>query len=334
MSPTTRIGRAGVAFAVLGPLLLAACAPPLPEPTPDAEPAVVQAALSTDQVERVVEQVAAVLAEADAGGSAETLDPRVTGPAEAVRSVEYRLAAAGVEQALTPVPEGIQTIVVPATTTWPRTVMVVTEPPEDLQAPLLLTLVQPRPREAYELWSWVRLFPGVQMPATTEPGLGSPTVPGGEESGLLVPPEDVIPRYVDVLTSGTESEHAATFAEDPMRAQIVGVRDSLSASLAEQGSLVETYQPAFDGVTRSLATADGGAVVVGAVETVTTITLDDSTLTLGAGETVALLGGDTITESLTTTWLSMVAFYVPPAGSSDPVVVLGGEHTPTEVTGQ
>ena len=101
--------------------------------------------------------------------------------------------------------------------------MVVTEPPEDLQAPLLLVLVQSEPRAQYELQAWARLFPEVQTPPTTQPEIGSqPVVP--DDESLLASPEAVVTQYLDVLTHGAESEFAAAFTEDPLRAGIAATQ--------------------------------------------------------------------------------------------------------------
>ena len=325
-----RRARVGIAVGLL--LALTACAAPLPEPQPDAIPAVLPPALSVEQVEEVLADVAATLAEADTAGSAELLEPRVEGAAERIRTVEYVLAAAGDPDALTPIPANAQTLVVPTTDTWPRTVMVVTEPPEDLQAPLLLVLVQAEPRAQYELQAWARLFPGVQTPPTTQPEIGSRAVDPDDET-LLVSPETVVAEYLDVLTNGAESEFAAAFTEDPLRAGIAATRAAFTESASVNGgSLTETYQPAGLGP-YAIATADGGAIVVGVIETLTTITLADSVLTLG-DQTAALLGKDTVTTSVAFTWLSVVAFAVPPAGSSQPIEVLGAEHSRVGATGE
>jgi hypothetical protein len=311
---------------------LTACAAPLPEPHPDAVPAALPPALSTEQVDTILDEVAATLEQADAAGSAELLEPRVDGVANRIRTAEYTLAAAGDPDALTPIPADAQTLVVPTTDTWPRTVMVVTEPPEDLQAPLLLVLMQSEPRAQYELQAWARLFPGVQTPLTTQPEIGSDPV-ATDEGGLLASPEAVVSQYLDVLTNGAESEYVAAFTEDPLRAGIVATRDAFTQSASVNGgSLTETYQPADTGP-YAIATADGGAIVVGVIETLTTITLADSVLTLG-DQTAALLGKNTVTKSVAFTWLSVVAFAVPPAGSSEPIEVLGAEHSRVGVTGE
>ncbi|WP_182111636.1 MULTISPECIES: hypothetical protein [unclassified Actinotalea] len=316
---------------VTGALLLAGCATPLPEPQPDAVPAVLPPAVSQEQVEDVMDEVAAVLAEADAATEASLLDARLFGPAREIRGVEYALARAGDPSALTPIPAVAQTIVAPTTDTWPRTVMAVTEAPADLQAPLLLTLVQETPRTPYRLWAWVRLFPGVEMPATARPEVGSAPVANDADT-VAVPPADVVARYVDLLTNGDASPYAAEFTPDPLRAGIIATRDAFAGVVGANGTLTETYAP-LDSGPYSIETADGGAIVVGGFRTVTTITLADSTLTIG-DQTAALLGKPTVANNLAISWLSVVAFAVPPAGSSEPITVLGGEHSRIQVTGE
>lgn len=320
-----------IALTVVTALSLAACTTPLPEPQPEAVPAVVPSAVTVEQVEDVLADVSAVIAAADEQSTAELLDSRVTGAAREIRQVEYALRVAGDTEAVTPIPEAAQTIIAPQTDTWPRPVLVVTEPPADLQPPLLLALQQDEPRAQYRLSAWVRLFPGVEMPTTAQPQLGSPVL-APDSDALTVPPGEVIGRYVDLLTNGAASAQVPFFAEDPLRVGIAATRDAYTAVVGENGTLTETYQPNADAPI-AIGTADGGAIVVGGFRTVTTITLSESTLNIG-DQTAALLGGSSVRTNLAMTWLSTVAFVIPPAGSTEPVRMLGAEHSLVGVTGE
>ena len=320
----------GLSAALVLTAALAACSAPLPTPEPEALPASAPVALGAAQVSRILGEVTSALSAADEATSGDDLAPRITGTAAEIRTAQYVQAAAGESDALTEIPATPQTVIAPATDTWPRTMMVVTTAPEDLRAPLLLTLVQQDARAPYTLVSWARLFPGTQMPATAQPEIGSDPV-AIDSTATAVSPADVLSRYIDVLTNGDDSEFAATFAEDPLRDRIAQQREGWTTAVGEQGSIDETYEVLGD-TPYALATADGGAVVVGSLRTVTTIELVDSTLTVGA-QTAALLGKDKVSESLTITWDSVVAFAVPPAGSDEPITVLGGEHAPVSVTG-
>jgi hypothetical protein len=303
--------------------VLAGCSAPLPIPQPDAEPALVPPALSTEQVSDILEEIAAVLETADGELSADDLEERVFGPALVIRSAEYVLADDGKEDALTEIPPAAQTVVVPTMEDWPRTLMLVTESPQDLQAPLVLTLVQTEPRSQYRLWGWVRLFAGVQMPATTRPELGSSLVEE-DATELAAPPTDVVERYVDVLTNADASEFAEDFVPDELRPGITRTFEAWKSVVGRNGKISQTYSVGEDGP-YAISTADGGALVMGVAETTTTIELSDSTLTIG-DETTALAGTRTVRKKLTLSWQSVLLFWVPPEGSAQPIEVLGAEH--------
>lgn len=319
----------GSAVAAASALLLVACSTPLPEPEPEPEPVTAPAALDTEQAARVLADTAAVLDAADEEEEPRLLDSRVFGPARHIRTAEYVLAEEG--QELTTIPPTAQTLIVPTTTSWPRVFMAITEPPEDLRAPLLLTFVQDGPREQYRMWSWARLFPGVEMPATAQPEVGSEPVEPDDDA-LAMAPQEVLEAYLDVLAEGGDSDHADTFTEGPLATGIVETREAYEELVDDNGSLTETYQATQTGP-YAIGAAEGDAIVVGSFRTTTAITLDDSTLTIG-DETAALLGEETVESDLTITWISVVTFSVPPAGSEDPIEVLGAEHSRIDVEGE
>lgn len=316
--------------AVLGVVLLAGCAQPLPEPSPDPAPAAPPAAVVPSQVEDVLAAVSDAIEAADAEQSLGPAAERVTGPAATLRTAEYALAA-GTDAEVTPVPEGTQTIVTTATDTWPRMIVVVTEAPEDLRAPLLLTLVQDGPREQYRLWSWVRLFPGTQMPPTSQPEVGNAPVPM-DSTEVLVPPGELMDRYVDVLVDGDDSPHVGTFGADPLRENLAGLRDAYAQSAANGGAVTESIEPLEEGPV-AVGTADGGAIVTGGFRLTISITLEDSTLTVDPATAAFLDGETTLSSSLELTFVGTVAFAVPPVGGEEQVTLLGGEFSLTGATG-
>ncbi|WP_454051390.1 hypothetical protein [Cellulomonas sp. Marseille-Q8402] len=340
MSPRTsgarrlrRPGLARTAVATVALLGLAACANPVPQPTPDAAPAVPPPALTVAQSTSVLDQVGEVLATGDAALDAAGLPARLSGPALDIRTAEYvRATATNGERPPVSLPMTAQTTIVPDTDTWPRTQMVVTEQPADLQAPLLLVLQQDGPREPYRLWSWARLGPSVQMPATADPAIGSePVAP--DDTSLLLPPTEAIAQYADVLTNGDASAAAATFPPDFFRTAITEARNQTVASLQAVATVAETTAP-VDGSVTALRTADGGAIVVGRLSTVTTVTLSQGSITLNDPFDAALAGKGSVTSNLVRTWTDVVALYVPPAGGAEQVSVLAAEHARTSVTGE
>lgn len=325
-----RIASAVVGAAVTA-LVVSGCANPVPVPQPEAVAPVPPPVLDQKQSTAVLDQVGTVLAAADEARNREALAERLTGPALTVRQSEYtRAEATGGERTPVQVPTSAQVTITPDTTEWPRWQMVVTEQPADLQAPLLLVLVQESPREQYKLWSWSRLGQSVQMPATAEPDIGSEPVPADSDT-LTVTPTDAIAQYADLLTNGSSSAHAGSFGEDFFSTAVWQSREQTIQSLQAVATVTETVTPA-DGQVMALRTTDGGAIVVGQMNTVTTATLSQGSITLNDPFDVALAGTDSVTGALVRTWTDVIALYVPPAGSQDQVQVLAAEHARTAVS--
>jgi len=316
--------------AALALALLAGCSTPLPQPAPEPTPPVAPAATTVAQSTDVLGQLGEVLSTADATLDPAALGPRVTGPALATRTAEYvRANATGGAKPPTVLPTDEQVLIVPQTTAWPRTQLVVTEQPDDLQAPRILVLQQAAPREQYKLWGWARMAPGVSMPPTAEPATGS-AVLAPDAQGLVVTPADAFVQYADVLANGTASPYAATFAADPFRAAIEAARAAMVAGVESAASATETYTPDAAPVV-ALATADGGAIVVGQLTTVSTVTLTvaGGTIPIQDPFYAALTGAQSAGSSFARTYTDVLVMYVPPADSGAPVQVLAAEHAVT-----
>ena len=325
-------------LALVAGLVLTACAPELPQPSPPGPPAVPPTVVTLEQSTRILGEVGETLATADASRRPEDLSPRVSGPALAARRAEYAVArAAGNAEAVTALPTEPQTLVVARTTDWPRTQIVVTQQPDDLTSPRLLVLRQESPRSPYSLWGWARLLPGVTMPATASPETGSEPVEP-DATTLVASPADVVTQYADVLGNGAASAFAASFATpDPYRQQIEAGRARNQGIAAEgSGTFTETYAAVPDQVV-ALATEDGGAIVVGGMTTASTLTISGASLTVppdfAAVSSGKLAPNAVLRNSLSVNYTDVVAFYVPPAGADAPIQVLGGEHTFTSASG-
>lgn len=319
--------------AALGLALLAGCATPLPQPAPEPAPAVAPAVTTVDQSTDVLTQLGEVLAQADVALDPAALAPRVTGPALATRTAEYvRMSATAGAKPPTVLPTDEQVLIVPQTTAWPRTQLVVTEQPDDLQAPRILVLQQAAPREQYKLWGWARMGQGVQMPATAAPETGSAVV-APDATGLVTTPTDAFARYADVLTNGDASQFAAGFAPDAFRASIEAARAATAAGVQAAGTATETYTVDPASVV-GLATVDGGAIVVGQMTTVSTVTLTvaGGTIPISDPFYAALAGTQSAGGSFTRTFTDVLVMYVPPEGSGAPVQVLAAEHAVTSAS--
>lgn len=332
--PRARVATVMVAAA----LVLTSCAPALPAPAPGTVPAVPPPVLTQDQADRVLGEIGTSLATADEALSVPDLAARLSGPALASRAAEYAVSAttAGAK-GLTALEMNAQTIVLPSTEGWPRTEFVVTEQPDDLSSPRLLVLQQATPRGQYTLWGWVRLLPGIKMPATAAPTVGSQPL-AADATGLVATPNDVVAHYADVLLNGDASAFIAEFAEpDTYRQGVASGREPYAAIATQtKGTFSETYTPVPD-QTFVLATADGGALAVSAMTTSSTLDFSGASLPLppelAAVSGGALAPGAELRANLSVTYTDVIAFYIPPTGAKTPVQVLGAEHIRTSVTG-
>ncbi|MDM7830920.1 hypothetical protein [Cellulomonas edaphi] len=311
--------------------LLAGCAPALPQPTPPPAPAVAPAAVTPGQSSRVLEDLGTVLAAADKKLDDKLLAPRVQEPALEMRSAEYvRAKATDGKREPTALPTTSQATIVPRTEAWPRTQLVVTDQPADLQAQRILVLKQDGPRDQYMLWGWSRLLPGVQMPQTARPEIGSPVV-APDSDALLVSPQDAIAQYADVLTKDTKSKYDDDFADNASRDEINDLRKRNEKAVKGSGKYEETYT-AEDEPVVSLGTIDGGAIVVGQLTSLakTTLTLDGAKVPISDPFYRALSGKKTANKSFLRTSTDILVLYVPPAGSDAPMSVLAFESVITD----
>ncbi|WP_263732663.1 hypothetical protein [Cellulomonas sp. SG140] len=328
-----RAGGLVVMTAVLGSVL-AGCAAAPPAPHPQAAPAVPPPVLSLAQTTTVLSDLGKVLTTGDAALDPNALTARVMDPALAMRHAEYlRAQATNGQRPPTALPTSAQAVIEPRTSTWPRTQVVVSVQPDDLQAPRLLVLEQATPREQYRLWGWARLFPGVSMPATATPGAGSPVL-SADASGLSLRPDQVMPAYADVLSNGDGSQSAPQFAPDPFRTSVTSARQTLATNVKDVGNAAETYTPDPAPLT-VIGTVDGGALVIGKMTTVSTvsITVGGAKLTLSPVES-ALAATSEATQSLVRTYTDVLVFRVPPAGSTAQVQLVAAEAVLTAVAAQ
>lgn len=312
------------ALIISGALLLTACAPDLPTVTTDASSAEVPV-LTPERLADVYTSVGQALA-----AGTETLDPavlvpRVTGPALALRTAELTVASAtGVKDAITEVPTTLQSEVIPATEGWPRWTFAVSERPQNLQTERLLISEQAAPREQYKLWGWLRLFPGVTLPAFPAATVGTAEV-AADDASLVLTPVDAVAHYADVLNSGDASAYAAEFPADPLRDQMTARRaDRTALATAGAGSYTLVFTPT-EGVLRSLRTADGGALVVAQMTSAETLAGEPGAVINPPPTESAFTGGAAPSNSLTVGRTALVGIYVPPAGSTDPMSVVGSE---------
>lgn len=327
----SRARRRGVAAALLAVGLLGACSQdPLPSPAAvDTEQT--GPALSVQSATNVLADIGETLDAADAARDPALLEPRVTEPAAGMRTGQYHVADLTQDRLTPPAISTVpRTVYVPHTSPHPRTLMSVSEAPQDGNLPQLLALQQAGARDPYKLWGWAELFPGVTVPALPSPEVGARTL-APDAQGLAATPTDALARYAATLedTGGADAGAFTPPENDPFKERHRRLEDGLGPQLLAAGNVESTANPASSSPV-ALETADGGALVMGQVTTTETIrrTTAGSQIDLSGDYVDFLEGNGSVVGSVTFTYGTTLALHVPRADAEDPTIqVLGATTT-------
>ncbi len=343
---------AAPAIVLSGALLLGACtsggalsASPTPTPTEGTEtPAV---AVTEAQLARIISRVGQTLAEADEENDASLAATRLSGAALELRQAVYEMREEDDDLGtLVPFPQGDVELTLPQRLpaegdTWPRAVFaIVQEPAVEVpseeeggeptieQSPqLAVVLVQADPRSQYTVASavTVTLAEGQDRPQVAPAELGAPVL-GPQAPQLAVTPEAVAAGYADVLLNGEESDSYSLFQiEGDTLIEQIGAE----AKRARRDDLPETATIRFatavtDDPIVSFVTNDGGALVSFSLRETERVVPTQAGAAINAPDAVAALAGvDQSTKGIRAFYGIQVLFFVPPVGSTDPVVLLG-----------
>lgn len=190
------------------------------------------------------------------------------------------------------------------------------------QAPAVLLLTAKDASAAYRIGGSVTLLPGARLPKVADPTEGSPRL-AADTTGLSVSPGDLGPTYADVLNNGTTAPQAGSFAKDSFVDQVQKAAAAQRQGVARFGTYTQTHQ-AVPGATFAIRTTDGGALVLTALQRI-------STFTARAGNTATLppdvrvLTGEVQAGTFTTTAAEMLLFVVPPAGKGKAQLVAASD---------
>jgi hypothetical protein len=284
-------------------------------------------AVTAPQLERITARISTTTLEADQSLNADLAATRFVGPALDERKGNYAIRAKIPDYAASPViPSSPGGLTLPqATDTWPRTVMsVVQDQADPSSAPTAIVLVQANPRSNYQVEYAMRLEPQAEIPEVAPATIGAAQLPP-DSSFLLLPPNKLASAYADIITNGENSEFAALFdAEaDTLRGVIASDREAKKAALPTTAS-IEFSVAAGTAPPVALATNESGSLVsVNIAETEVVKPLEVGAKIKPSGAVAALSGLTETEKGVQSTYSDQLLFYVPPAGSTEKIRLLG-----------
>ena len=325
---------------LVGSLVLSGCSTGFPTtviavPTPTASSAALEAAAALEapavtvpQAERIIANIAATVALADTNLDATLIATRLAGPALALRLANYVMRHAdGAIPAVPAIAAGTVEIVLPQQSdTWPRVVFAVMKDATDATvAPTAIMLLQDSPRSQYKVHYAVTLEPGAVIPASA-PALIGTTRMGPDQKLLKIPAKELAPDYGDILTTDTASEFYSLFESegDSLRAAIGAAFKAKRAKEIPSTARIAFTHTAGTGEIIALSTNDAGAIVaVDLTETETVKPVEAGAAINAPASVKALLGKGMSTRGIQAVYGQQLLFYVPSAGSTDKIILLG-----------
>ncbi|WP_054952472.1 LptM family lipoprotein [Flaviflexus massiliensis] len=335
------------AFAAATALVLSACSDTgdeIPTPSvetpstsatdtesPEEDATITEGDGQSQRADQVLEAIAASLDQAYEERTTENILERINGPARQVIEAEFANAERfGIED-LSPVP------LTDADSTWstsadfPRVAMVFTQNPDTGSNDQLVVLSQANGRSNYKLWGYADLVPAeVDITFATD----TDAIPGDSAEGLATSPLQAITEYAERLRGDDTN---VTFEDDALSSSLQAQRDSIAESLGETGNVTIDARALNHGPL-SMATEDGGAVTMGALEYDVVIdrTTAGSTITVG-DELARWMTGEAdstydVQGTLTSTYYVTVAFYIPARGEGNVHVIATADPVLTNVT--
>ena len=322
---TLRQGTAGVLTAALAGGLALAMVPGPASATQEGSGEESRPVVLDSQLTRILGSVAGAVQDADAAKDASLLKERAASTALSLREANYAAAAKAPD---TKAPAAVAaspllTDMVSAGTAFPRTVVAVTQG-GDNTVPQALMLVQASPRENYKLVSAIQMLPGTTFPQPPSDGTGVSAAPADSGEGLILSPQGAVDALADALTN-PDGSNKDTFAANSFAEAVTTFQAKVTSNPDNEFASISFKHTPVAPDTRALRTADGGAIVFGYMSH------SYSSVPREAGDSINLEG--TIYETLTgkkntetgidVTHGEAVMLYVPPAGSSDQVEVIG-----------
>ncbi len=153
-----------------------------------------------------------------------------------------------------------------------------------------------------------------------------------KDTGLVMTPKDAVAAYADVLQNGASSQYAQKFADDDLRTKLADLTEQVQKAMElNEGSQQQVFTP-VDGAISVMRSADGGDLVVAQINSEWTRSAGSGRESQPASDAEkALFGDGQATSTMKTTYVNVVALYVPPANSDAKITAVGSERQPVRV---
>ena len=324
--PTSRRQARALKFAALTLVsaTLAGCTPdyvnPVLSPSPSPAQDTLTPVMTKDQLKRVLEEITAVVSEADADLDRESIEARVSGPALIARRAAYNIArrTENPEPPAALLASPIQLFLPSATDTWPRSVMVVTGE----QTLTMMILRQETARDQYRLYQYMDILPGVDFPEVAAEEVGANTVKE-DSKFLLLPPADLATAVGSLLNEGPDSSWSIFVDGDNQYiTDVSSVQQTLAQTLTN-ANVTFDHKVSPDEMVL-LTSGEGGALVgIYMIDTYTIIPKSPGDAVAISGQEAILLGAGGSATGIETRYGAMLLFHMPAAGSESRARLLG-----------
>ncbi len=288
--------------------------------------------LTVDQEQEIRTKILETLDQYNQDRNTDALGTILEGPELEIRTSELNVArATGNLDRKTTIPTDLAQAVISTDSGWPRTVFSITTTTEDQQSKRLLVLKQDSARQNYKLWGVARLFSGVTMPSFEVASTGSQQGTQ-DDSGLVMTPKEAVAAYADLLQNGSASSAADSFADDDLRTKLAALTEQVQAAMElNAGSQQQVFTPVEDSIC-VMRSADGGDLVVAQINSEWTRSAGEGRESQPASDAEkALFGDGTATSTMKTTYVNVVALYIPTAASGEKITAVGSERQPIKV---
>jgi hypothetical protein len=288
--------------------------------------------LTIEQQQKVFSNILNTLEYADEHNDSQYLKNRLYGPELKIRTAQLTEKRYTNKMPNTAViPQMTDQLIISNNSGWPRINAIITKPTSDMQSQRLLFITQNNARNNYKLWGLVRIFPNTTLPKFNSALNGSQSLLS-DDSTLLKSPSQVLNDYADFLQNANKSNTNSQFNTDPFMEQLNSITNTVQQGVNQNlGSQSQNYKADINNL-QAVRTADGGALIMGQIDSYWKRTAGGGRLSKPAStEEEAIFGNTPARQTILVHYINVVAIYIPVKNNpSQSIQVIGAERMPVD----